>query len=79
MANSTFNEGKAYRVAYLRFLDTAGSVDTFNDVTVVFTSGWAYVEDDDEQEGGQFVIPRERVVLVEGVTPQPRTGRVVVR
>lgn len=64
-----FDEGYSYFVRRLHIVDVDGTAKLVQDVAVVFTPGWLYV-----QESGSegYVLPRERVVLVEGVRKAER-------
>lgn len=64
VAATKFDEGNSYLVHRLRILDVDGNPAVVQDVAVVFTPGWIFV-----QEAGSdgYVLPRERVLLVEGV------------
>jgi hypothetical protein len=64
MATARFDEGKTYFVHQLHVLDADGNRKTVQDAAVVFTPGWLFI-----QEAGSdgYVLPRERVLLVEGV------------
>ena len=59
-----FDEGNSYLVHRLRFLDVDGNSTVVQDVAVVFTPGWIFVQ---EASNDGYVLPRERVLLVEGV------------
>jgi hypothetical protein len=68
MAAVRFDEGRTYFVHQLHVLDANGKRRAVQDAAVVFTPGWLFV-----QEAGTdgYVLPRERVLLVEGVkTPR---------
>lgn len=69
MTTAKFDEGRTYLVRQLHVLDPDGGHKTVQDAAVVFTPGWLFV-----QEAGidGYVLPRERVLLVEGVK-RPRT------
>lgn len=64
MATARFVEGGTYLVSRLHILTADGSQKTVRDAAVVFTPGWLFVEDV-SLDGS--VLPRERVLLVEGV------------
>ncbi len=59
-----FDEGNSYLVQRLHSLDLDGNAAMVQDVAVVFTPGWVFVQEA-SREG--YVLPRERVLLVEGV------------
>lgn len=69
MATAKFDEGRTYFVRQLHVLDADGSQKTVQDAAVVFTPGWLFVQ---ETGVDGYVLPRERVLLVEGVK-RPRT------
>ncbi|MCZ2836864.1 hypothetical protein [Modestobacter sp. VKM Ac-2985] len=69
MATAKFDEGKTYLVSRLHVLNRDGDPDTVQDAAVVFTPGWLFVQESD-RDG--YVLPRERVLLVEGVK-RPRS------
>lgn len=73
MAAAKFDEGNTYLVHQLHILDPDGSARTVESAAVVFTPGWVFV-----QEAGSegYVLPRERVLLVEGVK-KPRSAEPV--
>ncbi len=60
-----FDEGNSYLVHRLHSLDVDGNATVTQDVAVVFTPGWIFVQ---EASSAGYVLPRERVLLVEGVT-----------
>lgn len=64
MTTAKFDEGNSYLVHRLHTLDVEGSAKLVQDVAVVFTPGWVYVQ---ESSSEGYVLPRERVLLVEGV------------
>lgn len=64
MTTAKFDEGDSYFVQRLHNLDLAGNAKLVQDVAVVFTPGWVYVQ---ESTSSGYVSPRERVLLVEGV------------
>lgn len=68
MASARFDEGGTHLVSRLHILAADGRQKTVQDAAVVFTPGRLFV-----QEAGLdgYVSPRERVLLVEGVT-RPR-------
>ena len=70
MTTATFDEGRTYPVRRLHVLDPDGSPVTVQDAAVIFRSGWMYVQ---EANSDGYVLPRERVLLVEGVA-RPRSG-----
>lgn len=59
-----FDEGHSYFVHQLHILDLDGTTKLVEDVAVVFTPGWVYVQ---ESSSEGYVLPRERVLLAEGV------------
>lgn len=69
MATAKFDEGKTYLVHRLHILDPEGNPKTVQDAAVIFTSGWMFVQ---EATSDGYVLPRERVLLIEGVK-RPRT------
>ncbi len=64
MTTAKFDEGNSYFVQRLHILDLDGNAKLVQDVAVVFTPGWMYVQ---ESSSGGYVVPRERVLLAEGV------------
>ena len=68
-----FDEGNTYLVCRLHLLDPAGNPTTVQGAAVVFTPGWVFVQEPDS-EG--YVLPRERVLLVEGIR-NPRSAEPV--
>lgn len=64
MTTAKFDEGKTYFVHWLHTLDVDGSQKTVQDAAVVFTPGWLFIQ---ETSSDGYVLPRERVLLVEGV------------
>lgn len=64
MTAAKFDEGNSYLVRRLRILDIDGNPAVVQDVAVVFTPGWIFVQ---ETGSDGYVLPRERVLLVEGV------------
>ncbi|WP_137123555.1 hypothetical protein [Segeticoccus rhizosphaerae] len=64
MTAAKFDEGNSYLVHRLHFLDLRGDTKLVEEVAVVFTPGWVYVQ---ESSRDGYVLPRERVLLVEGV------------
>ncbi len=66
MAIATFQEGQSYYVHELYILDTSGDTWSMQDVTVVFTAGWALVHKEGDDD---VIVPRERVRLAKGVQP----------
>lgn len=64
MSALRFDEGNSYLVQRLHSLDLNGKAVLVQDVAVVFTPGWIFVQEA-SREG--YVLPRERVLLVEGV------------
>jgi hypothetical protein len=69
LTTAKFDEGRTYFVRQLHILDTDGSQKTVQEAAVVFTPGWLFVQ---EASIDGYVLPRERVLLVEGVK-RPRT------
>lgn len=70
MATAKFDEGETYFVRRLHILGPDGRRTAVEDAAVVFTPGWLFVQEKDN-EG--YVLPRERVLLVEGVK-RPRSA-----
>lgn len=64
MTAAKFDEGNSYFVHRLHILDPDGSTKLVENVAVVFTPGWMYVQ---ESGGEGYVVPRERVLLAERV------------
>jgi len=64
MTAPKFDEGNSYFVHRLHFLDVKGDTKLVEGVAVVFTPGWVYVQ---ESGSDGYVLPRERVLMVEGV------------
>ena len=64
MAAAKFDEGMTYFVHRLHVMDADGSRKTVQDAAVVFTPGWLFVQ---EASSDGYVVPRERVLMVEGV------------
>jgi len=64
MTAAKFDEGNSYFVHRLHILDLDGTAKLVEDVAVVFTPGWMYVQ---ESSGEGYVVPRERVLLAERV------------
>lgn len=64
MTAAKFDEGNSYLVRRLSILDVDGNPAVVEDVAVVFTPGWIFVQ---EASNDGYVLPRERVLLVEGV------------
>ncbi len=60
-----FDERNSYLVHRLHSLDVDGNATVTQDVAVVFTPGWIFAQ---EASSAGYVLPRERVLLVEGVT-----------
>jgi hypothetical protein len=69
MATAKFDEGKTYFVHRLHIFDADGSQKPVQDAAVVFTPGWLFIQD---ASSDGYVLPRERVLLVEGVK-RPRS------
>ncbi len=69
MGTAKFDEGKSYLVRRLHILNADGSRKTVEGAAVVFTPGWMFVQ---ETTSDGYVVPRERVLLVEGVK-RPRS------
>ena len=59
-----FDEGRTYLVSGLHVLDVDGQGQVVGAAAVVFTPGWIFVQESD-RDG--YVLPRERVLRVEGV------------
>ena len=59
-----FDEGKTYLVSRLQVLDVDGAPQVVEDVAVVFTPGWLFVQ---EASRDGYVLPRDRVLRVEGI------------
>ena len=59
-----FDEGKTYLVTHLHMLDVDGGPHVVENVAVVFTPGWLFVQ---EASRDGYVLPRERVLRVEGI------------
>ncbi len=59
-----FDEGRTYLVSDLHVLDVEGTHRVVQDVAVVFTPGWLFVQEAD-RDG--YVLPRDRVLRVEGI------------
>lgn len=68
-AAARFDEGKTYLVHRLHILNVEDNRKTVQDAAVVFTPGWVFVQ---EASSDGYVLPRERVLLVEGVK-KPRS------
>ncbi len=64
MTTAKFDEGNSHFVQRLHILDLDGNAKLVQDVAVVFTPGWMYVQ---ESSSEGYVLPRERVLLAEGV------------
>lgn len=64
MTTAKFDEGNSYFVQRLHILDLDGNAKLVQDVAVVFTPGWMFVQ---ESSSEGYVLPRERVLLAEGV------------
>lgn len=64
MTTAKFDEGDSYFVQRLHILDLEGNAKLVQDVAVVFTPGWMYVQ---ESSSEGYVLPRERVLLATGV------------
>lgn len=69
MATAKFDEGKTYLVHRLHILDPEGNPKVVQNAAVIFTPGWMFVQ---EASTDGYVLPRERVLLIEGVK-RPRT------
>ena len=63
MSTARFDEGNTYLVQRLHILDADGNRKTVEGGAVVFTPGWMSVQ---ETNSDGYVLPRERVLLVEG-------------
>lgn len=64
MTATKFDEGNSYLAQRLHILGLNGRDVVVHDVAVVFTPGWILVQ---EAGADGYVVPRERVLLVEGV------------
>ena len=64
MTSARFDEGRTYLVQRLHILDDDGNRKVVDGAAVVFTPGWMFVQ---EADSDGYVLPRERVLLVEGV------------
>ncbi len=69
MTGAKFDEGKSYFVRRLHVLDVTGKPELVQEVAVVFTPGWVFVQ---ESNRDGYVLPRERVLLVEGIRTTER-------
>ena len=64
VTSAKFDEGKTYLVQQLHILDSDGNRKVVDGAAVVFTPGWMFVQ---EAASDGYVVPRERVLLVQGV------------
>jgi hypothetical protein len=63
-ATARFDEGKTCFVHQVLLLDADGRPKAVQDAAVVFSPGWLFIQ---EANSDGYVLPRVRVLLVEGV------------